>query len=458
MELSYSFHIGNDKNKTKVARKTAKNNSTNSTSFSNNAIQNIADLTKADKHNLRKYDNDKDLIKTIKGTDSITNDVKKLYITLFEDAKNEYNERQTRNDRKIDNYFNHIASDDKHDLACEIIIELGDMNYWNQVSNEDKQKMVNVFKEQCSDLEAIVPNFKIANATIHFDESSPHLHIIGVAYKDGNKNGMYKQVGKATVFNKESLIKIQDEMRERCIESFNRNYNLDYILKDKEKGRNKDIHVKEMENYSKFKEEKIKCDDTLDNLNKNANTLSDCSKLMLNLLNDLKPTTLNKNVYHLSNDQKQKLEKFVNEAYESSKNMLNTNYINSIMKKYENYLDNHNKEIITLKQEILNKDRRIEKLEKSNNKATLDYMEIKDKYNKECYENVKLTDVINDTKDLCNGLLKFIDTLCFEGYIPQEKYEEQGTLFRNDEGKWINGRYYTKDQLDKMKKNNGYEL
>ena len=54
--------------------------------------------------------------------------------------------------------------------------------------------------------ESLFPNFKIANATIHFDESSPHLHIIGVAYKDGNKNGMYKQVGKATVFNKESLI------------------------------------------------------------------------------------------------------------------------------------------------------------------------------------------------------------------------------------------------------------
>lgn len=307
-ELSYSFHIGNDKNKTKIARKTARNNSTNSTSFSNNAIQNMADLTKVDKHNLRKYDNDKELIKTIKGTDSITNDVKELYKTLFENAKNKYNEKQTRNDRKIDNYFNHIANDDKHDLACEIIIELGDMNYWNQINNEDKQKMINVFKEQCSDLEVVVPNFKIANATIHFDESSPHLHIIGVAYKDGNKNGMYKQVGKATVFNKESLIKIQDEMRERCIESFNKTYNLNYSLKEKEKGRNKDIHVKGMENYSKFKDEKDKCNDTLDKLNKNANTLSDSSKLMLDLLNDLKPTTLNKNLYHLSSEQKLKLE------------------------------------------------------------------------------------------------------------------------------------------------------
>ena len=78
---------------------------------------------------------------------------------------------------------------------------------------------------------------------------------------------------------------------------------------------------------------------------------------MLDLLNDLKPTTLNKNMYHLSNEQKLKLENFINEAYESSKNMLNTNHINSVLKGYEDYLDNHNKEII-------NKNKRIKKFTK----------------------------------------------------------------------------------------------
>lgn len=53
-------------------------------------------------------------------------------------------------------------------------------------------KMEETFKEQILDLEEVVPNFKIANATIHFDESSPHLHIVGVPFKDGLKNGMEK--------------------------------------------------------------------------------------------------------------------------------------------------------------------------------------------------------------------------------------------------------------------------
>ena len=54
--------------------------------------------------------------------------------------------------------------------------------------------------------------------------------------------------------------------------------------------------------------------------------------------------------------------------------------------------------------------------------------------------------------------MKFISKMCSEGYIPPKKHEEQGTLFRNDEGKWINGKYYTKDELDKMKKNSFYNV
>ena len=70
-ELSYSLHLSNDKNKSKKARRTAKTNDTNTTSFNNNAIQNHQQLSKVDKHNLRKYDEEQELICTIKGTSSI---------------------------------------------------------------------------------------------------------------------------------------------------------------------------------------------------------------------------------------------------------------------------------------------------------------------------------------------------------------------------------------------------
>lgn len=122
-------------------------------------------------------------------------------------------EVQARDDRKINNYFSKIANDNKHDLAVEIIIELGNMYYWSDKTIEEKYKMVSVFEKQVIDLEKLIPSFKVANATIHFDESSPHLHIIGVPFKDNCKRGLERQVGKSTIFTKESLTMIQDKMK-----------------------------------------------------------------------------------------------------------------------------------------------------------------------------------------------------------------------------------------------------
>ncbi len=241
MELSYSLHLGNDKNKSIKARQEAKNTLSGTTSKNNNAIQNVKQLGKVNHHNLRQYDNNQELIKTIKGSDDIVKDVKELYLDLFEEARLEYNNKQTRDDRKIDNYFNKIANDTKHDLACEIVIELGNMEYWDEKSLEYKYQMTQVFEQQLEDIQAIVPDFYIANATIHFDEHSPHMHIVGVPVKENCKTGLSKQVGKTSIFKKKSLVVIQDKMRERCINEFNIAYGMDSKLKEKQKGKNRDI-------------------------------------------------------------------------------------------------------------------------------------------------------------------------------------------------------------------------
>ena len=97
--------------------------------------------------------------------------------------------------------------------------------------------MSEVYKKQVNGLELLFSNFKV----VHYDETSPHLHIVGVPIKYKNKNGMEKQVGKSDVFTKESLIRLQDKMRTLCIEEFNQVYRLDYTLKKKQKGRNRDM-------------------------------------------------------------------------------------------------------------------------------------------------------------------------------------------------------------------------
>ena len=220
-ELPYSFHIGNDKNKTKKAKQ--KNTPTN---YNNNAIQNAMQLSKVNHHNLRQYDNNPEKIKTLYGSNDIVKDVKELYKQEFEESRLEYNSKQTRDDRKIKDYYSKISNDTKHDLAVEIIIELGDMDYWWDKDEKEMYKMEKVYDEQVLYLKELVPDFKVANATIHFDESSPHLHIVGIAVKENCKTGMSKQIGKCSVFTKDNLPKIQDKMRDKCIDSFNKEYDL----------------------------------------------------------------------------------------------------------------------------------------------------------------------------------------------------------------------------------------
>lgn len=115
------------------------------------------------------------------------------------------------------------------------------MEYWDEKSLEYKYGMTQVFEQQLEDIQEIVPDFYIANATIHFDEHSPHMHIVGVPVKENCKTGLSRQVGKTSIFTKESLVVIQDKMRERCIDEFNIAYGMDSKLKEKQKGKNRDI-------------------------------------------------------------------------------------------------------------------------------------------------------------------------------------------------------------------------
>ncbi len=309
-ELAYSIHLGSDKNKTTKAKEIAKNNPSETTSFSNNGIQNAKQLSKVNKHNLRDYDNNKENICVIYGTDNLYQDVQDLYFNEFEEARLEYNSKQTREDRKIDNYFKHISQDKQKDLACEFIVELGDMDFWNDKDTNYRMRMIDVYKDQVRDLMRIVPEFKVANAVIHFDEVSPHLHLVGVPIKDDYKRGMRKQPAKSKVFTKESLTRIQDEMRISCIKSYNIVYSEHSSLKQKKKGRNQDINIKDMGNYREIKQQLKKKEQKITEANNQTKKLDNTSKNINELLDNLKPTKLNKNNMIISNEDVEKIKNY----------------------------------------------------------------------------------------------------------------------------------------------------
>ena len=288
-ELAYSFHLGSDKNKSKLAKKVAKDNLSGTTSLSNNAIQNAKDLSDVNKHNLRDYDNQRELIRTVYGTNDIVNDVKQVYLDEFESARIEYNTKQNRDDRKIKNYFKKVCNS-QNDIACKIIIELGDMDFWNNKDNEYRLKMVDVYNEQVKALIKIVPTFKVANATIHFDETSPHMHVVGVPIIENCTRGMKKQVGKSKLLTKATLTEIQDKMRNACIKSYNKFYEVNTRLKEKQKGRNQDINVNEMGNYIEIKKQLKQKEQKLEKANNQTKILDNSSNDIKEILNSLKPT------------------------------------------------------------------------------------------------------------------------------------------------------------------------
>lgn len=221
--VSYSAHISNGK----------------SAITSKKALAGVA------KHNLRKYksaDYSSDNIRLIYGTTDLFQDVKRVYHREFDDMVKEYNSRQKREDRKIKDYFEHVAGLNQ-DMAVEIIFQCGDKKYWEE-HWKNKNYMSEVFDYILECLQKLLPEFKIANAVIHFDEASPHMHVVGVPVWEGAKRGLSKKVSKRNVFTPQTLSMIlQDKLRAEASYGFECYFKEQ--LAEKKKGRNHDLSVTE---------------------------------------------------------------------------------------------------------------------------------------------------------------------------------------------------------------------
>ena len=417
-ELSYSLHLGSDKNRKPSSKNMAKNNASGSTSLSNNAIQNAKQLSRVDKHNYRKYDNNQELIEIIKGTTSLYDDVKNLYLEEFEEARIEYNKEQElkhRNDRKITDYFKKISDNSKNDLACEIIIELGDKKYWDTKDDKFKHKMVQVYKEQVEDLKRIVPQFKIANAVIHFDETSPHLHVVGVPIKYKSKNGMSKQVGKGDVFTRDSLRTIQDKMRTLCIASFNKEYGLNNILKKKQKGRNKDINVKDMTNYQAMKEELNRNKETLKIASKKSNELDNSTNDIKETINSLKKAPVIKNTYLISDSDRNKIIDYVDKVNDTNKDFKKTEMLSVTLNNVDTELQENREKIKILTENNKALSLKVDTLSKNIDNKNKEIKELKN-------DNKHLQEMVDYFKNLFRRLVKFIKNKMFGKEKEREDY------------------------------------
>ena len=315
----------------------------------------------------------------------------------------------------INNYFENVSNNEKKDLACEIIIELGDKEYWNTKDETFKKKMSVVYKKQVDDLELLVPNFKIASAIIHYDETSPHMHIVGVPIKEKNKNGMSKQVGKSDVFTKESLIKLQDNMRTLCIEEFNEEYNLNTSLKKKQKGRNRDIHVSDMDNYIEMKKQLEKNTESLEKANKKSLELKQNSKDIKNKIESLKVSKLNKDNYILSKEDKESFIDFINNVDNINKEYDKIQTLSTTLTNVDEQIKDKNDKIKTLTENNDALNLRINKLNNLIKDKDEEISFLKSKIN-------ELKDTLEYWQDKFNKIILFIHGKIHNWFDKDDKY------------------------------------
>lgn len=225
-------------------------------------IYNLNDLSKREKHNLRKFKNkvknEGEIIDLIdrKGL-GYTDYFKQELGSRIENALVDYNRNQRagRKIKDVDEYIKKIeGSKNKKNLAVEMIVGVGDRQMWQEEPfKSDRKSIEKVFKDYVKYLQDYMPEFVLISATIHQDEDTPHCHIIGIPLYEGDKKGLSVKIAKGKVFTRDTLKAMQDDVRMLFEEGINENYNLDEPFKfgEKQTGRNWDYTVAE---YKKLKE------------------------------------------------------------------------------------------------------------------------------------------------------------------------------------------------------------
>jgi len=121
----------------------------------------------------------------------VKQDLKELYRDEFGDALETYNAKQKRNDRKIENYYEHIKASKKTSLQQELIIQVGDKD---DFLRGDREQAKEILEEWFKGFEERNPQFKVYNAVLHDDEATPHMHVNFVPIAEGYQRGLEKQV------------------------------------------------------------------------------------------------------------------------------------------------------------------------------------------------------------------------------------------------------------------------
>lgn len=145
-------------------------------------------------HNSRKFHaKNTDPERSCLNVEYCNENVKDVYHELFDEALTRYNEKQTRSDRRIDDYYEKIRSGKQEKPFHEIILQIGDKDNMG-AKTENGQLAAKVLDKYMWDFQRRNPTLRVFSAYLHMDEATPHLHIDFVPYTTGSKRGLDTRV------------------------------------------------------------------------------------------------------------------------------------------------------------------------------------------------------------------------------------------------------------------------
>ena len=122
--------------------------------------------------------------------------LQEAYEEIFGNAVSEYNAKQKRSDRKIDDYLTKIKNSGNNEKQFyETVVQIGkrdDTGVLDENGNLSEAAKVarDILDEYARTFQKRNPNLILFNAVLHMDEATPHLHLDYIPVAHGYKTGL----------------------------------------------------------------------------------------------------------------------------------------------------------------------------------------------------------------------------------------------------------------------------
>ena len=142
--------------------------------------------------------------------------IEQAYHDLFDDALAEFNAKQKRKDRCIENYYEKIRNGKQEKPFYEVIFQIGNMEDMSSTSENGElardvlDKFMRTFQERN-------PQLHIFSAHLHMDEATPHLHIDFIPFTTGSKRGLSTRVSLKQALADQGITGEGRSMTERAV-------------------------------------------------------------------------------------------------------------------------------------------------------------------------------------------------------------------------------------------------